>query len=534
MYKRKAIKDLIQKYKNAEDFYFLSLLTLVTGLGTSNILMSWGQFGLIIAWLWLGKYSQQWKNFIYQKHLLAFSSIYVLFLFGLIHSENLKYAFHDLRIKLPILILPFLFAGLPILSLKRTKIIFHLFLGVLLLSCVIGFFMYLKILPIEINNVRKYAPFISSIRFSTLLVFGIFLCIWLILPDKKEYRLTLPLLYIVPILVFIIFLFLLQSVTGLIILIVISWVMLLISVWKIKKTALKIFPIIFLLIIPFLTIFYIKNEVKKFYAFKSVSTSNLEKSTPDGSIYKHDTLSWQVENGNYVWLYVCNWELKREWNKRSKIDFDGKTTNGWPLRTTLIRYLTSKGVKKNAFAIQSLSEKEIKAIENGVTNIRFLNSFGFNDRIYELIWEYHYYIHSKDPNGKSLAMRLEFWKFGWKAVMRSPFWGHGTGDVRSALNKELIESKSKLKPVYWMNPHQQYLSVALAIGIPGLIIFVMLVLYAFYKNLKLNFLQIVFSLICLIAMLDDDPLETQAGVTQFVFWFCFLFSTFKENNKHEK
>ena len=44
--------------------------------------------------------------------------------------------------------------------------------------------------------------------------------------------------------------------------------------------------------------------------------------------------------------------MKEEWNKVAEIEYDSVGVNGYPIRATLIRYLTSKGLRKDAKALK--------------------------------------------------------------------------------------------------------------------------------------------------------------------------------------
>lgn len=531
---KETIRASLKTYLNAENLFFLSLIMITAGLATSNILMSWGQFGLAFAWLWQRDYRRQWNRFITQPQLVMHAGIFLLFVGGLIHTSDFGYGFHDLKIKLPLLLLPFLIGGFPFSDSRRATWILHALLLTLLFCCATGVLIYLRILPWKADDVRKFSPFISSIRLSTLLVFGIFACGWLLFPSRREWRLLPRLFYAVSIVFFLGFIVLLKSLTGIIALLGAAWVLLLVWAFRKKKPFVRFSVTAAALLLPLFIFLYVRSQIRDFYRVEKVDFSELQMSTPDGTYYKHDTTSWQLENGHYVYLYIANWELKQEWNRRSAVDFDGFTTNGWPIRETLIRFITSKGWKKNAGSVQKLTDDEIRAIEKGITNYRYMYPLRISSRIYQVIWEYNEYIHTGDPNGKSLATRLEFWKHGWSAVMRAPITGYGTGDTRKVLRDELQSASSKLDRAHWGNPHQQYLSVALATGFAGLLIFLVLFIGPFAITPRLHVLQWVLLSISLIAMLDDDPLETQAGVTQLSLLFCLLFSVFPLNSTGRK
>ena len=63
-------------------------------------------------------------------------------------------------------------------------------------------------------------------------------------------------------------------------------------------------------------------------------------------------------------------ELDREWNKKSKVYVDGPDKKGNNLRYTLLRYMASKGLRKDSAGIVSLSPQDIANIECGNTNYK--------------------------------------------------------------------------------------------------------------------------------------------------------------------
>jgi hypothetical protein len=232
----------------------------------------------------------------------------------------------------------------------------------------------------------------------------------------------------------------------------------------------------------------------------------------------------ETENGHYIWRYICHEEMEEEWNKRSAVPYSGKNEKGWPISYSLIGFLTSKGLHKDAQGVQALSPEEIRAVEKGISNYRYMQPLNISSRVYQLIWEYDRYQTYGDPNGLSMMTRLEHWKAGWGEWKGSPWIGYGTGDVRDALRNGYVRNHSRLDPKSWVNPHQQYLSIALAVGALGLIIFLALFFSPVFRPRQYSFLLVCFISITALAMLDDDPLETQAGISQIGFIYSLLIS----------
>jgi hypothetical protein len=82
---------------------------------------------------------------------------------------------------------------------------------------------------------------------------------------------------------------------------------------------------------------------------------------------------------------------------------------------------------------------------------------------------------------------------------------------------------SILDPAYWLKTHNQYLATAVALGITGVCVLIIAFLFpVFYERRWTDALYMVFLVIVLTAMLVEDTLETQPGVT-FVAFFSALF-----------
>ncbi len=70
------------------------------------------------------------------------------------------------------------------------------------------------------------------------------------------------------------------------------------------------------------------------------------------------------------------------------MDYDGKDEKGQELKMTLIRYLNSKGLRKDAEGMDQLDEKDIRNVEQGIANQYYAKKFNLNSRIYKFLWEY--------------------------------------------------------------------------------------------------------------------------------------------------
>jgi hypothetical protein len=245
--------------------------------------------------------------------------------------------------------------------------------------------------------------------------------------------------------------------------------------------------------------------------------------TKYGNPYLQDTSNLETENGNYVWLNVCEQELSEEWSKKSSMDYYGKDLRGNEIKYTLIRFLTSKGLTKDAEGIGSLSKKEIKAVEKGIPDVNFIGVFNPTARIQKILWEFHTYSKGGNPSGHSVIQRLEFWKAAVGIIKENLLFGVGTGDVEKAFDVQYEKINSPLVKEWQLRSHNQFLAIGIAFGIIGLLWFLFTLSYPIIAEKKFNdYLYMTFFIIAVLSMFTEDTLETQAGVTLFAFFNSFF------------
>ena len=216
-------------------------------------------------------------------------------------------------------------------------------------------------------------------------------------------------------------------------------------------------------------------------------------------------------------------ELQEAWSQRSELPFEGTTTDGESLEATLARYLTSKDLRKDAQGVMALTDEDVKNIEQGVANYNNWKHPGLRARLSSTLFEYHLYRHFNNPNGGSLSQRLEYTRASFHIIGRHPWFGVGTGDVPQAFAQSYDEIDSPLKEDYRFRAHNQYLAIAVAFGLVGLVFFLFVLFYPWLASKRNHtYLYMVFLCVILLSMFPEDTLETQAGVTLFAFFEAFL------------
>jgi len=411
---------------------------------------------------------------------------------------------------------------------QKVRILFLFYISAVL----VGSFISLSfIVKGNFIDIRDISPFVGSIRFGLNVSFSFFILIYFIIYDKKI-KTWQKIVSASISLWFIVFLVLLESVTSLTIILLISLAYLVYLLLKTSSLSLKIPIIILVIAIPTALVIYVRTVIIEASEPPAIEISSLDSFTPRGNAYRHDTVIRGVEDGKYVGIFLCEKELEESWNKRSKISYRSKTTSGHDVSETLIRYLTSKDLRKDADGVNTLSEWDIRMVENGVANVNYVKNPGLRVRILKILMGYEVYLKTGDPSGSSVMQRIEYSK-GSLSLIKENFWtGVGTGDIEDSLYKQYREMKSGLKSEFMFHAHNQYFAILITFGIVGFIWFVFALIY---PPLKLNrftdYFVLTFFLIITLSMFSDDTLETQAGVTLSSFFYSFLLFGKKPENK---
>lgn len=514
-----------RKQQIAFYLFYSGLLLLVVSLPLSKFAMSISQFMLIGGWLLDGNLKEKLRSFLSNKIAILLSSVYLLHVLGLLNTTDFAYAFKDLRIKLPLLLLPLIFSTAPKLSRQQFENVLLAAISGVTISTIISVLIYLGIVKRTVIDIRDISIFISHIRLVLLCCLSIFISAWLIYTNRKKrplwYTFTLSAI-MVWLMAFIV---LVESLTGAAIL---FSGLLIFSIWiALTKGSLpvRLLFVLILVVVPYGLYRYIDSINRSFKKTEKVDYSKLEKYTASGNEYYHYPDLEDYENGFPIWTYQCETEMKVEWNKRSQLDYAGRDRKNQELRFTLMRFLSSKGLRKDSAAVWALSDSEIRSVENGIANVNYQQRSSIKARIHQSLWEIHHRNTQKNPSGHSVTQRFEYWDASIGIIKQHRIVGVGTGDVPDAFNKQYEIMSSSLTKEWRLRSHNQYLSMAVAFGIPGLIWFIFSLLMPLMIQVrKKDFLYCAFALVSIISMFTEDTLETQAGVTFFaLFTSLFLF-----------
>jgi hypothetical protein len=453
--------------------------------------------------------------------ILIFSGTYLVYAVWMIKTSDLSFGLRELKLKLPLLIFPLVIGLSQPLNKKEIKIILSFFIAGVVLSSLIGIIAYSfgKDLS-DIDNPRKISPFISHIRLALMTNFSVVCSAWYYVSDTTRKN---RFIYLVAAIWLTVFLFLLLSLTGIIIFAVLLIVSLVLVVRRSQNGKLKISLILIVAASLILSIFFISGEIKSFYKKGSAYSYPLKTKTANGNPYLHYPDRKDIENGNFVWIYLNEEELRKEWNSRSSIKYDSSDFRNQKLRYTIIRYLTSVGLTKDSAGLAKLRDIDIRYIENGITNILFTQGKPFKSRVYEIIWQIDYYLKGGNPSGHSVTQRIEYLEKGWHLYKDNILMGTGTGDVKHEFINQFSKESSLLESQFIYLPHNQFLTFLISFGIIGfLIISCSILIPAVMKKVFRSFLFDCFFIIILLSMLGEDTLETHPGVSFFAYFYSLF------------
>ncbi|MCB2194624.1 MAG: O-antigen ligase family protein [Bacteroidetes bacterium] len=471
------------------------------------------------------EFKRKWEELKANKSIVVFTGVFIVHVVWLINTSNFNYAFHDLGNKAIILLYPIIIGTSEKLSFQQIKKIIIWFTLALVTSSLISTSILVEIIDYPVKDLRDISAFMSHIRLSLLINVGIFTLGYILFSGNFKNKRIENILGSVFIVWFIVFLFLLKSFTGLAVFLAMFFIVLGYGSFSIKELIPRLFLQVGLITVFLVIASYITHSISKFYTKHTVDITNLDKYTEAGNTYESPNLNGVLENGNYLWIYVCEEELQKEWEKRSEIPFYGTDKKGQEIKYTIIRYLASKAYRKDSVGVSKLSDQDVINIENGMANYIYQNKYALYPKIYEVLWQIDRYKKGYPVLGSSVTLRIIFFNTALDIIKDNFWFGVGTGDVQDAFYKQYEINESKLPKEYRYRAHNQYLTFLISFGIVGFILVFFAMFYpAFVHKGFRNYLFVVVFLIALLSFLNEDTLETQIGITFFTFFYSlFLF-----------
>ncbi len=505
--------------------YILGLILLVSGLPLSLFVTSFSQIVLGVSFFAEGNATEKLRRYLRNKPALILTGILAMHFIGLLWTTDYAEGFKDIRIKSPLFILPFIIGGTEPLSKKHFQLVMGFFIASVFAGTLVSMAVLTGIIHGEITDIRDIFIFhISHIRFALFICLVIFTLLYFLLSGRYTWNTYLKMGCVALIIWLLIFLVIMESVTGILVAVIVGFLLLLQRAFVQRNAFVKIIFVITAFLIPVSLFFFAQKISNQYYVKKDVPV-DVNARTSGGNPYSFSLSEPQRENGYPIWIYVCEDEMKKEWNARSVCNYDSLDLREQPVKYTLLRFLTSKGWRKDGDAVRHLSGTEVHSIEKGIANVNYQDMSSIKARALKIVWEYDQFMTTGDVNGHSVMQRLEFWKVAGGIIREHPLTGVGTGDMPVAYKLEYEKTNSTLNPVWRFRAHNQFLAITVAFGFIGLAYFIFALFYPlFYRKKYHDYFYFIFWLIVVLSMFTEDTLETQTGVTFFAFFSSlFLF-----------
>jgi hypothetical protein len=515
--------------KTGTYFYWVGLILLAVFLPTSKFGLSVTQFYLVALWFLLGVdmrngkiLSGIWHNiktrfndFIHNKVAVVMASMYLLHIVGLIYTSDFQYAFKDLRIKLPILLFPLILSSMKPLSKKQFDTVIWFFIGSVFFVTILG---VIKFFRRDFVDVRELSVFVSHIRVSLCMVFSIFVLAYYLV--KRNYSVIVKAIIVFLIIWFLWQITIWESFISILIIAALCGVMTLYFIFKSRNKFVKISTVVVMILAAVIVVYAPYKVIRDYNNPEEVVVEQLDTHTKLGNPYVFDTINLGIEDGRYIGLYLSKGELISAWNKRSEKRINHEYEDAY---FCLVRYMTSRDLRKDAEGVSMLTDEDVRNIENNVANYNYIENPGIKTRIMKIMVAYNNYERNGDANGSSVFQRIEFIKASLGIIKESPVFGVGTGDIVNAFADYYEETNSKLRPEYRFRSHNQYLAITVALGVVGLLWFLFSMFYPILADKKnRNYIYFVFLFIMTLSMFTEDTIETQIGATLFAFMNSFL------------
>jgi len=500
---------------------FWGMALIAMGLPLSLFLVSVGTFVLAGNWLLEGQYRKRLKQFFNDPLSLVLSSVFLMFCIGMVWTENIDHGLKELRVKLPILLMPLLLFTGKLPNKKRQQDILLLFVIACMVGTVFGTARYFEVWGGELLNARHISVFISHIRFGLMLAFSFFILAYFLFVKWKQWSITEKLIVVLSMAWILWFLIILEAFTAYFafgtILIFTLFSLFLKQRNRLLKTTLSIGMLLLLIAGGF----YLKSIKDNHFLEVPFDYKTLTVKTVNGNYYTHQRDIRYRENGHRVWNFLRWDELKKEWPTRSKIDFEGIDHKGQPIRFTAIRYITSKGLMKDSIGVHQLTPQDIHHIEQGYTNYLYTDKLGVSGRIDQFFWAIEEYSWQQNANNSSALQRWVYLQVGWEILKENLLFGVGTGDVFDAYKQAYTVDDRGLEQQFQGISHNQFLTVGITLGIIGLVWFLVALGYPLFIYGR-DYLYVAFILLMVVSFLSDNTFDRQSGVTLFAFFNAFL------------
>ena len=493
--------------------YWFALLGIVIGLPLNKIVLSLSGMLLAANWLLEGGFKQKFERLKAQKTGLLLALLFLFLAITTFYSSDLNYALKDLRIKLPLLFCPIVILSSEPLSLKMYRRIIAAFVFSVSTVTIINFALF-TISPDVLMDARMMSLFDSHIRLSLMVAAATFLTA----RTAFEVRGLLKIPFVLLTLWFLFYTHKSEVLTGYFSLFMVALILAIrFIVLQVKRLRPLVLFAVFsgtvaVIYVLYLFVYPIPNE--------DIDRLNLPQFTELGGVYEHDTTSVVLENGYFIHYFVCAPELDSVWRLRTGEPLIHHENQD--LFPSLIRYMTSMGLRKDAQALAQLTDEDIENVQHGFPSIVYAQG-GLESRLARITMEIQKHLEGADPNGSTIQQRLEYWRIGAELIRENPVFGVGIGDIQLMFDRKYEDNNSRLHPENRLHTHQQFMTIWIGSGIFGLLIFLFYIVLTFKEAIAYkSYTLLVFWTVITFSYFFEDTLETQVGATLAAFFITFI------------
>lgn len=493
--------------------YWLTLFGVVIGLPLNKLVLSLSGMLMALNWLIEGDFKTKFSRLKNEKTGLLLSALFLFIALTLLYSNDFEYGLKDLRIKLPMLLFPLVILSSEAVSEKLYKWLIFAFVLSIFGVTLANYLFYCQSSKVYVD-VREMSLFDSHIRLSLMVAIAAFL-------SGRAFFELRGILKIVALILTLWFLYYTHKsevLTGYFSVVIAAFAVLIWYVFNKSKLPKLLLASSSILICSL--IFYVLYLAVYPIPKEHLNKTDLPKFTALGNPYDHNLESKILENGYYIHYFVCADELDSIWQIKTGTSL--LSNENQQLYPTLLRYMTSLGLRKDADGISKLSTEDIQNIQSGYPSVVYADG-GLRARLARITMEIQKHLEGADPNGSTIQQRFEYWRTGLNIIKENIVLGVGAGDVQSAFNEQYDNQNSRLNPENRLHTHQQFLTIWIATGIFGLVLFLTYILLIIRLSVQLNSytLLVVWSIITF-SYFFEDTLETQVGVTLAAFLITFI------------
>lgn len=528
--------------------YVLLTAALCVAMPLSNYMMSMMLIFLMANWLIEWDFKAKWQRLKENRSALLALLFMMVFCLGFVRADDFAVALDYWATKLPLFMAPVMVASSQRLNHKELSFILFCYVLSVLFATVYSTVYYVNH---EVQDIREISVFISHIRFSLCIDVAIVLLLYYafkekdrslptsvksssnelrdfrLLPKRKNFNRSVlgVVLALVSTVWLLIYLFIAQTLTGIVLLLLVAVVYLLYVLfchWK-EKTYRWAAAGMFYLLAVFMV--FVGSATWRYFHVDKSRYLTIDTVTANGNPYENNMNS-MVENGSPIGMYVCEEEMERAWASRSDKDLSNAVD-----KATLVRYLNSCHLRKDSAGVMALSDRDVRNIEQGIANVDYTSGFGIKRALYPIFFSIELYRCSGDVQNSTLLQRVEYMRAAWHLVQKNWGLGVGLGNHKTAVSEQLKQEGSCMCWKERIGCHNQWLTFWLMGGVAVPLTFLVLLIYPFIEQKKkITFVYVAFFIILVGSMFTEDTLETQAGLTLFAIMNSILLYGFNLNH----